>query len=125
MTYHNLNDSTVRETVFKKYGGKCAYCGIELDFNNCNIDHIEPLRRKEYKLPKGANEISNYNPSCVSCNCSKGVLSIEKWREAIHHKLVSINRDSASYRILKRYELIEETGRRAVFYFEDYIDLLF
>lgn len=34
-----------RELVFNKYGGRCAYCGCELQ-KGWHIDHHEPVRRK-------------------------------------------------------------------------------
>lgn len=34
-----------RKIVFNKYGGKCAYCGCELQ-KGWHIDHIEPMVRK-------------------------------------------------------------------------------
>lgn len=40
-----------RETVFNKYGGKCAYCGTELQ-KGWHVDHMEPCQRKT-KLVRG------------------------------------------------------------------------
>lgn len=34
-----------RNIVFNKYGGKCAYCGCELQ-KGWHVDHIEPVKRK-------------------------------------------------------------------------------
>jgi phosphoribosylformylglycinamidine (FGAM) synthase-like enzyme len=34
-----------KEIVYNKYNGRCAYCGIEINYNNFNIDHINPIRR--------------------------------------------------------------------------------
>jgi 5-methylcytosine-specific restriction endonuclease McrA len=33
-----------REIVFNKYGGKCAYCGCDLE-KGWHVDHVEPCRR--------------------------------------------------------------------------------
>jgi hypothetical protein len=35
---------TDRELIFNKYGGKCAYCGCELE-KGWHTDHIEPIVR--------------------------------------------------------------------------------
>ncbi len=34
-----------REIVFNKYGGRCAYCGCELE-KGWHVDEIEPIQRK-------------------------------------------------------------------------------
>jgi hypothetical protein len=34
-----------RIKIFEKYGGRCAYCGCELDGRWC-VDHVEPIIRK-------------------------------------------------------------------------------
>lgn len=33
-----------RQKVFDKYGGRCAYCGCELN-RRWNVDHIQPVNR--------------------------------------------------------------------------------
>lgn len=40
-----------REQIFNKYGGRCAYCGCELE-KGWHVDEIEPCRR-EYEWTKG------------------------------------------------------------------------
>jgi 5-methylcytosine-specific restriction endonuclease McrA len=34
-----------RQKIFEKYGGRCAYCGCDLDGKRWNVDHIEPVNR--------------------------------------------------------------------------------
>lgn len=118
MAYDNSADKEVRKIVFNKYKKRCAYCGIKLNPDNWHIDHIMPLRRKEYDLPNGPCTISNYNPSCPSCNISKGVYSIDKFRTHIAQKIESERRYCTNYKILLRYKLIKETGSSVVFHFE-------
>lgn len=55
-----------RREVFEASGGKCHYCGCELDPSG--KWHIE------HKMPKalmGSNEKSNLVAACVPCNLSK------------------------------------------------------
>lgn len=33
-----------RQKIFEKFGGKCAYCGCDLE-KGWHVDHIEPIRR--------------------------------------------------------------------------------
>jgi 5-methylcytosine-specific restriction endonuclease McrA len=47
----------LREKVWKKYDGKCAYCGIYL-VKGWNVDHIKS------KIFGGTNDLDNLNPSC-------------------------------------------------------------
>lgn len=39
-----LSRKKIREVLFHKYGGKCAYCGCGLE-TGWHIDEIEPIRR--------------------------------------------------------------------------------
>lgn len=34
----------VREKVYQKYNGHCAYCGCELQYKDMQVDHIESHR---------------------------------------------------------------------------------
>lgn len=106
----------IREEVYHKYGGQCAYCGCDLP-NRWHVDHIEPILRG-VSWHKGDNSIENLNPACPSCNISKGGLKLEAWREWIQNHVTSLNRDVNIYKIAKRYGLVTETGARVKFYFE-------
>lgn len=64
----------VREQVFKKYQGRCAYCGSELE-KGWHVDHINP------KIYGGGDEIENLNPACKDCNLYKGHSDIDTFRE--------------------------------------------
>lgn len=113
---------TKRQMVFKKYGGKCAYCGCELNEKNFNVDHINPLYRgfnqSQLKVKKGTSKIENLNPSCYSCNCSKSSYTIEQWREQLELKTKRLIRDSSQFRIALRFGLIKEVKKNVIFYYE-------
>jgi len=64
---------TLRDIVFKKYDGKCAYCGTDL-LKGWNVDHINP------KVAGGTDDLINLNPSCKDCNNYKCHSSIELFR---------------------------------------------
>jgi len=113
--------------VFNKYNGRCAYCGCKLTKSNFNVDHIEPIFRNDTDeqiekwnngQKRGDNSIENFNPSCISCNCSKSSLRLEDWRKEIELKSDRIIRDSAQFRLLLRFGLVTENRKPIVFYFE-------
>lgn len=64
--------------------------------------------------------IDNQMPACPSCNINKHSMSLEEFRKFIENFIISLNRDSTQYKIAKRYGLIQETGKKVVFYFETY-----
>ena len=92
------------------------------------VDHIKPIFRgwseeeKQNWLPEGVlgdDNMENLNPSCRMCNFRKSTYTVEGFREQIKHGLVCVNRDF-TYRLLKQYGLIEETGKEVEFYYEKY-----
>jgi hypothetical protein len=112
-----------RQLVYQKYDYKCAYCGIELSYNEMQVDHIEPRRRGDIhneNVVNGRNHISNYNPSCRSCNASKSTFSIEQWRIQIKKKLICLERDSSNFRICKKFGLLSVSDVEVKFHFENY-----
>ena len=50
--------SRVRQKIWEKYGGKCAYCGEPIPFKGMHVDHLIPLARG------GADSDDNYMPAC-------------------------------------------------------------
>lgn len=68
---HSLSDPSIRQQVLALTGGKCAYCAVELkdgggEADQFCIEHVVPASKG------GPNHLSNYVPSCRSCNNSKG-----------------------------------------------------
>src|SRR6202008_5027546 len=108
----------IREKVISKYDFKCAYCGCDITIKTLHIDHINPLMRGS-RLPVGnKNNIENFNPSCAPCNISKSTMDIETWRNELQLKINRIERDSATFRNLKRFGLVEIIKHNVEFYFE-------
>ena len=111
-----------REQIQKKYGGKCAYCGCELE-KGWHVDEIMPVRRNGDGtcLHPERFHIDNQNPACPSCNINKHANSIEGFRGLISGFIKSLNRDSTQYKIAKRYGMIQETELPVLFYFEQIV----
>lgn len=87
--YLEKNDVRLRNAMVEVYKRKCFYCGRALDVNTLEVDHILPKNGKdeidpvenpafqEYisELTSNGfryNSITNYLPSCGSCNKKKG-----------------------------------------------------
>lgn len=120
MTYSNISNKAIRLEILNKYDSHCAYCGCPLTIKSLNIDHVEPLRRKMPNCVQGSHHKTNFNPSCAPCNQSKSSMDLEHWREEISKKLDRLYRDSATYRLAKRFGLLTENRAPVKFYFETY-----
>lgn len=110
----------VREQVFNKYGGRCAYCGVDLDPKNWQLDHIVPVQRECFGK-YSENEIEcfdNYVAACRTCNHYKRAHSLETFRRYIEEIPDKLTRDSYIYRIGLKYDLIAPRQKKIVFYFE-------
>lgn len=85
----------VRQRVYQKFGGRCAYCGCGL-IGRWHIDHIVPVFRNDtdeqfkrrithgkraLNIKRGDDSIENMNPACPRCNGWKATLSIEAFRK--------------------------------------------
>lgn len=128
-----MSHNKFRKIVYEKYGGKCAYCGCDLQ-KGWHIDHLEPLQRTRkiigFKmLPKRTpiyedtkikenDTLENMMPSCASCNHYKSTMGIEKFRNQIEKLIYQLNERITQYKIAKRYGLVEETQKPVKFYFE-------
>jgi CRISPR/Cas system Type II protein with McrA/HNH and RuvC-like nuclease domain len=63
--------------VYNKANGCCQLCGKKLKFNSATLDHIIPLIRG------GADDVSNLQLTCSSCNQFKGDLYTEEYLKKI------------------------------------------
>ena len=119
-----------RQKIFDKYGGRCAYCGEQLQ-KVWHVDEILPIvrnyvfdKQKRRYVHDGTCQyperitIENQMPSCPSCNINKHSDSLESFRDRISGFVVSLNRDSVQYKVAKRYGQIQETQKPIIFYFE-------
>ena len=136
-----------RQIIFEKYGGRCAYCGCELE-KGWHVDELEPCRRLYTFEPghwskgyingmsdKGVKwipardvfvgyehperlHIDNQMPACASCNINKHSDSLEGFRALIQGFRKHLNEVNTQYKISKRYGLVQEIDKPIVFYFE-------
>ena len=106
-----MNKQT-REVVYKKYDGRCAYCGRPIAMKDMQVDHITPKHRG------GIDDIDNYNPSCRMCNFRKGTLTVDEFRGEIVKQKERLEKLFA-YRMSCAYGLISPgSTSRVIFFFE-------
>jgi hypothetical protein len=110
----------VREAVYNKYGGHCAYCGKELESKGWQLDHLIPYQRERWK--KYSEEeiecFENYMPACRRCNHYKRAHSLEVFRKYIEEIPAKLYRDNYIYKVGLDYGLVEDHSHKVKFYFE-------
>ena len=119
--------SKKRQAIYDKSNGHCWYCGCKL-VKGWHADHFYPIRRNN---PKWINDKTNACehpehdteenkvPACASCNIMKSQMGIEDFRDVISQFVESLNLYTNQYKFAKRYNLIQETNKPVVFWFED------
>lgn len=103
----------IREQVYKKYNGHCAYCGCKLEYKDMQVDHVISVYGKD-----GSNDLDNLMPTCRMCNFYKSTYSLDDFRknlETLHERL----QKTFIYRLALKYGLIEEHKKKVNFYFEN------
>ena len=80
---------------------RCAYCGERIELEDMCIDHVRPLAL-------GGRD----------CNQHKANKTVEEFRSELQRGPVMLFRESCTYRTMLRYNQVNETRRRIVFYFE-------
>ena len=102
----------IREKVYEKYGGRCAYCGTPIDIKDMQIDHREP------KACGGKDAIENYEPSCRLCNHYKRANSVETFRMWLLGGIVDRLRKDYIFRVAERFGIVKVCGWKYKFFFE-------
>ena len=107
---------SVRCTVYKKYGGRCAYCGRKIEYKDMQIDHFKPLNAWNVD-DCGDNSIENLMPACRACNHYKRAHTIEIFRKYIQ-EIPQKLRANYIYKIGVMYGNVIENEKPIVFHFE-------
>lgn len=116
----------VRQIVFDKCGGHCAYCGCEITIKQMQVDHIQPnwhtlteQQATKSGIKKGSHDIENLNPSCARCNKWKSTFNLEQFRTVVETSLDRLERDTPNFRLARDYGLLTITKKPIIFYFEN------
>ena len=110
----------VREAVYYKYDGHCAYCGKELTTKEFQVDHLIPVQRERFGkyTEEQLERFENYMPACRRCNHYKRAHSLEVFRKYIEEIPVKLYRDNYIYKVGLDYGLVEAHEHKIKFYFE-------
>ena len=110
----------IREIVYQKYNGHCAYCGCEIEMKDMQVDHIAPkCRGYENDIPKvGTDDIDNLNPSCRMCNYYKGMSNIEQFRQRVMITLMPNVKRPFNFRLAEKYGMVKIEEWDGKFYYE-------
>lgn len=106
----------VRQAVYQKYGGRCAYCGREIAYKDMQVDHFLPLRAWGIE-DAGTDAIENLMPACRMCNHYKRANSLETFRRYIQEIPCKL-RNNYIYKVGVVYGNVVENVKPIVFYFE-------
>lgn len=106
-----------RVEVYKKFDGRCAYCGRNITYNDMQVDHFMPLRAWGIE-DAATDDISNLMPSCRMCNHYKRANSLETFRRYIQEIPKKLH-DNYIYKVGVVYGNIIENEKPIKFHFEN------
>ena len=110
-----MTKQELRQSVFDKYNGKCAYCGCVLE-KGWHVDHINPKR------DGGTDDFENLNPACFSCNNYKSGNKIETFREfqtkMLNEKITYLFKSKVKLQIAINQGVVKLNKWDGKFYFE-------
>lgn len=118
----------VRQQVYEKYDGHCAYCGCELAYKDMQVDHVDPCYRNDPESKTGnevkksadeLNQLDNLMPSCRMCNFYKGTGNPEMFRDKLQECLLPNTIRPFQFRLAQKYGLVEVHEKPIRFYFEE------
>lgn len=105
-------EKEIRSAVYKKYNGRCAYCGNVLNEHNYQIDHANPF------IYSNDSSLNNLMPCCYSCNMFKNNLTIDEFRNKIMLAYDELYETIPKFRLIDKYGLISKKDNDVKFYFE-------
>lgn len=121
-----------RGKVWDKSGGKCWYCGCDLNPSDWHIDHMKPKKKMyppvDWRIPyapdpnRGTDALSNLFPSCPDCNIQKSDMSLDDFRSHIENQVQHLLSKSQAFRLAVQYGVVAETMQEVSFWFERYKD---
>lgn len=100
-----------RQRIYNKTSGRCGYCGVNLETDGFQIDHIYPLCRG------GSNLDNNLVASCPLCNKSKGKMTVVEFKKYVLNQ-VNRARKGSRFRLMEHFGVVWVQKEAIVFYFE-------
>lgn len=117
-------NKTLRERIYNKYNGHCAYCGTHITLSEMQVDHLQPkwhnlsdedCERKG--IDRGTDDESNLMPACRACNYYKHTSTLDGFRVRLT-VLQSNVMESFNARLALKYQMIALQPWDGKFYFE-------
>jgi hypothetical protein len=128
------------------FGGRCAYCGVELSEKGWHADHVEPVVRcyqygEMIESAFGFNSYQSYGggrkkikgldnpdgerkdnlwPSCRACNINKSSMKLEHWRKFLTEGPESLASYNGRFRHMIRFGVVTVNHEPLLFWFEKY-----
>lgn len=108
----------IRQIVYDKCNGHCAYCGCELTMKDMQIDHAYSQYHAKYHNEEINNDIDNLMPSCRQCNFYKHESNIEGFRNKLNTILQYSCKKDFVVRLAIKYGFLNVGNWDGRFYFE-------
>ena len=105
-------NKTIREQVYNKFNGHCAYCGRKIAYKDMQVDHIKP------QCNGGTNDFDNLFPACRTCNHYKRAQKLETFRRDISLIPKKLGERQYIYKVGMAYGFYDDKPREIKFYFE-------
>jgi endonuclease I len=130
-----MKKSEIKNIVWQKFEGRCAYCGIGIDIKQMQLDHIIPQKMfiaqvQSKKIPKfllhltinDVNHIDNLFPSCKYCNSYKSNFTLEEFRnylnQMLNEKMERLFKSKTKMEVAIRMGAVKMEKWDGFFYFE-------
>jgi 5-methylcytosine-specific restriction endonuclease McrA len=87
---------SVRERVYNKYEGRCAYCGKVLEYKQMQVDHYYPQCKERFYSRRFGIDVhaeENLMPTCRRCNHYKRAATPKQFKtlmKTLHERLEAI-----------------------------------
>jgi 5-methylcytosine-specific restriction endonuclease McrA len=87
---------SVREKIYNKFEGRCAYCGRAIEYKQMQVDHYYPqYKARFYKNRFGIDVHAEPNlmPACRRCNHYKRARTPKQFKalmQSLHERLEAI-----------------------------------
>lgn len=112
----------IRQRVYEKYNGHCAYCGKVINYKEMQIDHLIPIHQAENGKAdwREIENENNYMPACRRCNHYKRAHDLETFRTMIREIPKKLYRDNYIFKVGLDYgNIISKCDMPITFYFEN------
>ena len=115
----SVKSKKVRQAVFNKFGGHCAYCGKQLSSTSeMQIDHVYSKLYSRFHHQAVNNSFENLMPSCRQCNYYKSASTLEGFRRNLMKTLSHTCRTPFTVRLAMQYGMLTYHQWDGKFYFE-------